>query len=106
MKEEVRRESEELVFGVHQVIARSLFGMCTHRVCIWVCQVCNSPLVEMLDEAEILKRPRLSARRTKSGLKTFVGFWCDVGSVLDLGDEGCCACYCKLRRDARGCGVS
>ena len=36
---------------------------------------------------KILKRPRLSARRTKSGLKTFVGFWCDVGSVLDLGDE-------------------
>ena len=43
---------EELVFGVHQIIARSMFGMSTRRVCIWFCQVCDSPLVEMLHEAE------------------------------------------------------
>ena len=32
-------------FGVHQIIVRSLFAA-------GVCQVCDSPLVEMLDEAE------------------------------------------------------
>ena len=94
VKEEVRRESGGTGFRrTSNHCAFSCLECAPVAFAAEVCQVCDSPLVEMLDEAENSEASTIECSEDEEwGLKTLVGLWCHVGSVLDLADE-CGDCH-------------